>query len=62
MNSTYSEFKFPIIKAVEWPNVFQTKNNKPLRQKSTALTNAQDLISKLLKYNPETRLKPLEAL
>ena len=40
MNSTYSEFKFPIIKAVDWPNVFQTKNNKPLRQKSTALTNA----------------------
>ncbi len=52
MNPNYSEFKFPQIKAHPWNKVFK-KNTPPA---------AVDLISKILVYNPDKRLKPLEAL
>jgi glycogen synthase kinase 3 beta len=53
MNSTYTEFKFPTIKANNWGNVFK---NRKVPQ------SAIDLISKILKYNPKERPKPLKAL
>jgi serine/threonine protein kinase len=52
MNPNYSEFKFPQIKAHPWNKVFRSRTPP----------DAIDLISKLLVYNPERRLKPLEAL
>lgn len=52
MNPNYSEFKFPQIKAHPWNKVFRSRTPP----------EAIDLISKLLVYNPERRLKPLEAL
>ena len=55
MNPNYSEFKFPHIKANPWNKIFSNNNRK-------APSNAIDLISKILKYNPEQRPTPLEAL
>jgi serine/threonine protein kinase len=52
MNPNYSEFKFPQIKAHPWAKVFRSKTP----------ADAIDLISKILVYNPERRLKPLEIL
>jgi glycogen synthase kinase 3 beta len=52
MNPNYSEFKFPAIKAHSWGKVFRSRTPK----------EAVDLISKLLVYNPERRLSPIEAL
>ena len=52
MNPNYSEFKFPAIKPNSWQKVF----------KSRTPVEAVDLISKLLVYNPERRLNPVEAL
>lgn len=52
MNPNYTEFKFPSIKPHPWNKVF----------KSRTPPDAIDLISKVLVYDPECRLKPLEAL
>ena len=52
MNPNYSEFKFPQIKAHPWNKVFRSRTPP----------DAIDLISKILVYNPDRRLKPLEAL
>lgn len=52
MNPNYSEFKFPHVKATPWNRVF----------KSRTPPDAIDLISKILVYDPERRLKPLEAI
>jgi serine/threonine protein kinase len=52
MNPSYSEFKFPQIKQNPWPKIFRSKTPH----------DAIDLINHLLVYNPERRLKPLEAL
>lgn len=52
MNPNYSEFKFPQIKPHPWTKVFRSRTP----------TDAIDLVVKLLVYNPERRLKPLEAL
>ena len=52
MNPNYSEFKFPQIKAHPWPKVFRSRTPP----------DAIDLIQKLLMYNPERRLTPLEAI
>ena len=51
MNSNYTEFKFPQIKACQWRKVFRSK---------TTPDEAMDFISKTLAYNPEKRIKPLE--
>lgn len=52
MNPSHSSFKFPQIKPHPWPKVFRNK----------APNEAVDLISKLLRYKPMTRLLPFEML
>jgi glycogen synthase kinase 3 beta len=51
MNPNYTEFKFPQIKPHPWPKVFRTRTSP----------DAIDLISQLLQYDPEARIRPLEA-
>ena len=58
MNQNYTEFKFPQIKQNPWNKVFTSKN----RPDSKALQHAFSLVGNLLKYEPKSRLKPLEAL
>jgi len=53
MNPEYNEFKFPMIKAIPWQKIFKNKNMPD---------DYIDLISKLLVYEPNLRLKPLRAL
>ena len=50
MNSNYTEFKFPQIKACLWRKVFRSKTPD----------EAMDFISKTLAYSPERRVKPLD--
>jgi serine/threonine protein kinase len=52
MNPSYTEYKFPVIKVHTWSKVFKGK----------AIKEAIELISKILVYEPEKRLKPLDAL
>mmetsp|Transcript_14979 Transcript_14979/g.25585 ORF Transcript_14979/g.25585 Transcript_14979/m.25585 type:complete len:365 (-) Transcript_14979:734-1828(-) len=52
MNPNYNEFKFPQIRAHPWTKVFRPRT----------AADAIDLISKVLLYRPESRLKPMEAL
>ena len=52
MNSNYSEFKFPQIKANPWNKLFRRSTDQ----------GAIDLISKILVYDPKRRLKPFEAM
>jgi len=52
MNPNHTSFKFPQIKAHPWPKVFRNK----------APADAIDLVSKLLRYDPKTRIDPFEAL
>ena len=50
MNSNYTEFKFPQIKACTWHKVFRNKTPE----------NAMDFIAQTLAYAPGRRVKPLE--
>lgn len=50
MNQNYSEYKFPQVKPHPWTKVFRPRTP----------TDAIDLVSKFLKYAPDSRLKPLE--
>lgn len=50
MNSNYTEFKFPQIKACQWRKVFRSKTPE----------DAIDFISTTLAYAPERRVKPLD--
>lgn len=50
MNSNYTEFKFPQIKACKWRNVFRSKTPD----------EAMNFISQTLAYAPERRVKPLD--
>mmetsp|Transcript_1286 Transcript_1286/g.1168 ORF Transcript_1286/g.1168 Transcript_1286/m.1168 type:complete len:104 (+) Transcript_1286:182-493(+) len=52
MNPKSDEFKLPNVKAKAWSKVFGSKVD-PL---------AVDLISKIMVYSPQKRLKPLEIL
>lgn len=52
MNPNYSEFRFPQIRANPWPKLFRSKTPE----------TAINLIAKLLVYNPDQRLKPLDAI
>lgn len=52
MNPNYSEFRFPPIIANPWNKLFRNKTPE----------TAINLIAKLLVYNPDLRLKPLDAL
>jgi glycogen synthase kinase 3 beta len=49
MNSNYTEFKFPQIKACQWRKVFRSKTPE----------EAMDFIGSTLAYAPERRIKPL---
>lgn len=51
MNPNYKEYKFPVIKVHTWSKVFRGKG----------VGEAIDLLSKVLVYEPEKRLSPLEA-
>eukprot|EP00903_Cladosiphon_okamuranus_P007860 g7600.t1 len=50
MNYNYSEFKFPQIKAHPWKGVFRSRTP----------SEALDVVSKMLAYDPLKRIKPLE--
>jgi len=50
MNSNYTEFKFPQIKACQWRKVFRSETP----------ADAMDFIGSTLAYAPERRVKPLE--
>ena len=52
MSKKYSDLQFPFIKPHPWNKIFRPQT--PL--------NVIDLVSKLLVYNPENRLKPMDAL
>lgn len=52
MNPDFVEFKFPQVLPVSWSFFF----------KDMIPVDALDLVSKLLVYSPNARLKPLEAL
>lgn len=49
MNSNYTEFKFPQIKACQWKKVFRSKTPE----------EAMDFIGSTLAYAPEQRVEPL---
>jgi len=51
MNPNYTEFKFPQIKAHPWSKVFLART----------APDAMELVAKLLHYNPESRMKPIDA-
>ncbi len=52
MNPNYTEFKFPQIKAHPWQKVFRSRTP----------ADAVNLVSKLLIYEPEKRLRAIEIL
>lgn len=52
MNPNYTEFKFPQIKAHPWHKVFRSRTPP----------DAIDLVSKLLVYDPEQRLRAIDVL
>ena len=54
MNPSYSEFKFPVIKANDPKKIFGCRK----KDRDVAV----DLVTKILKYNPQHRPKPLKAL
>ena len=53
MNPEYTEFKFPLIKPYSWNKLFKNRNVDE---------EFIDLISKLLVYEPNIRLTPMQAL
>jgi serine/threonine protein kinase len=55
MNPNYEEYKFPIIKSYTWSNIF--KNKSHIIEKDFI-----DLLSKLVRYEPNKRISPLQAL
>mmetsp|Transcript_53224 Transcript_53224/g.122293 ORF Transcript_53224/g.122293 Transcript_53224/m.122293 type:complete len:372 (-) Transcript_53224:619-1734(-) len=50
MNQNYTEYKFPQVKPHPWSKVFRPRTPP----------EAIELVSKFLRYAPDTRLKPLE--
>jgi serine/threonine protein kinase len=50
MNSNYTEFKFPQIRACQWRKVFRSKTPE----------DAMEFIGSTLAYSPERRIKPLD--
>ncbi|KAL8449702.1 hypothetical protein Emed_002957 [Eimeria media] len=60
MNPNYIEFRFPDVKPRDWRSVFASHQCASDGDKS--FEQAVDLMSKLLRYEPDQRLLPLEAL
>lgn len=60
MNPNYVEFRFPDVKPRDWRSVFASHQCANDGDKS--FEQAVDLMSKLLRYEPDQRLLPLEAL
>ncbi|KAL8452802.1 hypothetical protein Emag_002175 [Eimeria magna] len=60
MNPNYIEFRFPDVKPRDWRSVFSSHQCATDGDKS--FEQAVDLMSKLLRYEPDQRLLPLEAL
>jgi serine/threonine protein kinase len=54
MNPDYKEYKFPIIKCYTWQEIFKNSPRIP--------KDFFNLLSKILVYEPNKRIKPLEAL
>ena len=52
MNENFADFRFPFVKPYPWNKIFRPKTP----------ANVVDLVSKLLMYKPQQRLKPMEAL
>lgn len=52
MNPKYNEHRFPLIKPYSWEKLFSKKYS----------SSAIDFISKVLIYDPQKRLKPMDAL
>jgi glycogen synthase kinase 3 beta len=52
MNRNYTEFKFPQIKPHPWHRVFRNRT----------ASDAIDLVSKMLRYSPTERIRPMEGL
>ena len=52
MNSNYTDFRFPHIRPMPWSRVFKARTD----------ADAVDLVSRLLVYNPQRRIPPMEAL
>lgn len=50
MNENYREFKFPSIRAQSWTRIFRPQTQ----------SEAIDLVSKVLEYNPAGRLTSLQ--
>lgn len=50
MNSNYTEFRFPQIRACRWRNVFRSRTPE----------EAMDFIGATLAYSPERRIRPLD--
>lgn len=50
MNSNYTEFRFPQIRACRWRNVFRSRTPE----------EAMDFIGATLAYSPERRIQPLD--
>jgi len=58
MNPEYRDHKFPIIKSYPWEKVFKSKNYID----KNFFNSFIDLISKMLIYEPDERIKPMKAL
>lgn len=56
MNKDYTEFRFPQVKPHPWSAVFADRKPNP------PPPEAIDLITQLLQYNPNKRIKPIDAL
>jgi glycogen synthase kinase 3 beta len=52
MNPNYTEFRFPMIRPHPWQRVFRPRTPH----------DAVDLVAKLLRYTPNLRLTPLQAM
>ena len=51
MNQNYTEYKFPQVKPHPWHKVFRPRTP----------SDAIELVSRFLRYSPDSRIKPLEA-
>lgn len=58
MNQNYNDYKFPQVKPHPWNKVFPARSQSSEKK---AVEQAIDLVSNLLKYDPEQRSSPIKA-